>query len=111
MGTAKNRFRGRKANEAESHGDGPALWLQLALEEVEMRTHVETGGPRDVLDRMLQMQARLNTGYPDMPIAVKAEFSARLNAKGYSEDAWNSAIAWLETTDWFRVRGRYLGNP
>ncbi len=44
-----------------------------------------------------------------MPFDVKNGFSARLSARGYTEDAWNAAAAWLESTDWFRLRGRYLG--
>ncbi len=105
------RRRNAKEEEEEPRGDGPALWLRLALEEVEMRTHVEAGGPQDVLDRMLLMEARLKTAYPDMPMALRSVFSARLNANGYSEDAWTAAVAWLGATDWFRVRGRYLRKP
>ena len=104
-------MRRRRAKEEEAHRDGPSLWLQLALEEVELRKNVETVGNHDVLDRMLQMQARLKTAYPYMPSALKTEFSARLKARGYTEDAWNTAVGYLVSTDWFRVRGRYLGNP
>ena len=60
------------------------------------------------LDHLLQMEARLKSQYPDMPFNVKSEFSARLNARGYTEDAWNAAVAWLELTDWFRFRRRHF---
>jgi hypothetical protein len=45
-----------------------------------------------------------------MPFDVKTKFNARLHARGYTEGAWDAAVAWLEWTDWFRLRGRYLGN-
>jgi hypothetical protein len=55
---------------------------------------------------MLQMEARLKSTYPDMPFELRNEFGARLSAKAYTDDAWNDAVAWLESTDWSRVRGR-----
>jgi hypothetical protein len=58
---------------------------------------------------MLMMEARVKSTYPDMPSATRNEFNARLSAKGYTEDAWQAAVAWLQSTDWYRVRGRYLG--
>jgi hypothetical protein len=83
--------------------------LQLAQDEIEMRMQAGTGSPHDSLAHLLQMEARLKSEYPDMPFDVKNGFSARLSARGYTEDAWNAAAAWLESTDWFRLRGRYLG--
>ncbi len=94
-------MRRRRAKEEDAHGDGPSLWLRLALEEVAMRSRVGTGGGDDALERMLEMQARLKTAYPAMPFALKSGFNARLSASGYSEDGWNAAIAWLEATDRF----------
>jgi CRISPR/Cas system-associated endonuclease Cas1 len=82
--------------------------LQLAQDEIEMRTHVGTGGPHDSLDRLRTMEARLKSQYPDMPFNVKSEFSARLNSRGYTEDAWNAAVAYLQSTDWFRFRRRHF---
>ena len=73
-----------------------------------MRAQLETGG-RDFLDHMLQIEARAKSEYPGMPFDVKNEFSARLNARGYTEDAWNAAVVWLESTAWFRSRSRRLG--
>jgi hypothetical protein len=85
--------------------------LQLAQDEIEIRAQAGTGGPHDSLDHLLQMEARLKSEYPDMPFDVKIEFSARLGARGYTEDAWNAAVIWLESTDWLRLRGRHLGTP
>ena len=93
-----------------SDNAGPPLWLQLAQDEINLRTHVGTGGPHDFLDHMLQMEARLESEYPDMPFAVKTEFNARLHARGYTEEAWDAAVAWLRSTDWIRLRGWYAGN-
>ncbi len=73
-----------------------------------MRTHVGDDGPSDFLDRLLKMEERLTGRYPDMPSAVKDEFKARLTARGYTENAWNAAVTWLESTDWFRLRDRDL---
>jgi hypothetical protein len=85
--------------------------MQLAQQEIELRAHLEREGRHDFLDHILQMEARLKTMYPDMPFEVRNEFSARLNARGYTEDAWQTAVRWLESTAWFRLRGRYLGDP
>ena len=93
----------------ESAGPLP-LWLQLAQDEIAVRAQVGTGGPHDSLDHLLQMEARLKSEYPDMPFEVKTEFSARLHARGYTEEGWEVAVAWLESTDWYRLRGRYLGD-
>ena len=60
---------------------------------------------------MLRMEARLKSTFPDMPSAVKRQFTARLNEGGYTEDAWSEALVWLESTEWFRLRGRHLGRP
>ena len=97
----------QEPNEATEES-GPPLWLRLAQDEIAMRTRVGTGGRRDSLDHMLQMEARLKSQYPHMPFNVKIEFSARLNGRGYTEDAWSVAVGWLEATDWFRVRGRHF---
>ena len=43
-------------------------------------------------------------------VALMIPFNARLRARGYTEEGWDSAVAWLKSTDWFRLRGRYLGN-
>jgi len=96
-------------DEARDREAPPPLWLQLAQGEIEMRTQVAGGGRRDFLDHMLQMEARLKTRYPDMPFELKSEFNARLNARGYTEDAWNAAVAWLESSEWFRLRWRRQG--
>jgi hypothetical protein len=60
---------------------------------------------------MLMMEARVKTTYPNAPLEIRNEFNARLSAKGYTEDAWQAAVVWLQSTGWFRVRARYLGNP
>jgi hypothetical protein len=46
-----------------------------------------------------------------LPFEIRNEFNARISAKGYTGFAWQAAIVWLQSTDWFRVRDRYLGNP
>ena len=107
-GRVRRRNTKQEAPEPAPSRQGPPLWLQLAQGEIEMRMHVGTGG-RDFLDHMLQMEARLKSTYPDMPFDVRNEFGARLNATGYTEDAWNAAVAWLESTDWFKSRSRYPG--
>ena len=71
-----------------------------------MRTHVGTGDLHDSLDRLLAMEARLESRYPDMPFDEKTEFSARLNSRGYPEEAWRAAVVFLRTTNWFRARTR-----
>jgi hypothetical protein len=94
--------------EAADNG-GPPLWLQLAQDEIEVRTQIGAGGRHDLLAQMLRMEARLTSEYPDMPYEVKTEFNVRLHARRYSEDAWDAAVSWLASTDWFLLRGRYLG--
>jgi hypothetical protein len=103
--------RKREKNQAadqRTDTDGPPVWLELAQAEIDLRTHTGTGGPHDALDHLLKMEARMKAEYPDMPFEVKSEFSARLNARGYTEAAWNAAIVWVESTDWYRLRGRHL---
>ena len=98
------------ALEQASDSAGPPRWLQLAQDEIEVRTQVGAGGRYEFLDHMLQMEARLKHEYPGMPFDVKTKFNARLHARGYTEGAWDAAVAWLEWTDWFRLRGRYPRN-
>ena len=104
-------MRRRNKNQAREQApdtDTRPTWLQLAQNEIELRRHAP-GGPHDSLDHLLQMEARLRSVYPDMPFEVKNEFSARLKARGYTESAWNAAIVWVESTDWYRLRERHLG--
>jgi hypothetical protein len=82
--------------------------LQLAQDEIDLRTQVGTRGPHDFLADMLQMEARLESEYADMPFEVRTEVNARLHSRGYTEEAWDATVAWLKSTDWFRLRGRYL---
>jgi hypothetical protein len=96
--------------ERQPDQDGPALWLRLARDEIALRTQLEPGGRHDFVDHILELEVRLKARYPDMPFEVKNEFSARLGAEAYTEDAWQAAVAWLESTDWFRLRGRQLGS-
>jgi hypothetical protein len=95
------------APEQAAGNAGPPLWLQLAHAEIELRTR-GTGCRHDLLDQMLQMESRLTSQYPDMPYELKTEFNVRLHARGYSDEAWDAAVLWLASTDWFRLRGRYL---
>ena len=106
----RRRKRQPEALEEASDAAAPPRRMQLPQDEIEVRAQVGTGGPHDSLDRLLQMEARLKSEYPDMPFEVKTEFNARLRARGYTEEGWDSAVAWLKSTDWFRLRGRYLGN-
>ncbi len=105
------RRRHTKKEPTAQHTDEPPVWLRLAQEEIGMRTHAGADGPSDFLDRLLQLEERLTSQYPDMPFTVKDQFKARLTARGYTENAWNAAIIWLESTDWFRLRDRYLPEP
>ena len=89
---------------------GPPRWLQLAHDEIEVRAQLGAGSRLELLDRRLQMEARLKHEYPGMPLEVRTKFNARLQARGYTEGAWGAAVAWLELTDWFRLGGRYLGD-
>jgi hypothetical protein len=84
--------------------------LQLASDEIALRTQARTSGRYDLLDQMLQMDARLMSQYPDMPYEVKTEFNVRLHAKGYSDEAWDAAMSWLASTHWFRLQRRYPEN-
>jgi hypothetical protein len=84
--------------------------LRLAHDEIELRKEVEPGGRHDFLDHMLEMEARLKATYPEMPCDVRNEFSARLSARGYTEVGWQAADSWLESTEWFRLRGRHQGS-
>jgi hypothetical protein len=99
-----------RAPEGASENAGAPRWLQLAQDEIEVRTRFGTGGRHEFLDHMLQLEARLKHEYPDMPFEIKTGFNARLHARGYTEEAWDAAVAWLRSTDWFPLRGRYLGN-
>jgi SOS response regulatory protein OraA/RecX len=107
------RRRGTNDETPEEALDAAAhpAWLQRAREEIELRLDLGAGGRRDFLDHMLQMEARLKSQYPSMPFQVKNEFNARLSARGYSEEAWDEAVAWLESTDWFRLSWRRAGRP
>jgi hypothetical protein len=89
--------------------DGPAIWLRLAHDEIALRTQLEKGGPHDFLDRILELEVRLKARYPELPVDMMNEFSARLSAGAYNEDTWEAAVAWLESTDWFRLRARHPG--
>jgi len=86
---------------------GPPVWLQIAQAEIELSMQAGTGGPHDALDQALKMEARMKAEYPDMPFEVKSEFRARLRARGYTQDAWDAAVDWLESTDYgSRLRRR-----
>jgi hypothetical protein len=98
----------QEPNEATEES-GPLLWLRLAQDEVTFRSNVGPGGCREFLDRVLEMEARLKGSYPDTPFQLRHEFEARLSANGYSDEAWDMAVAWLESTDWFKSRKRDLG--
>ena len=106
----RRRDKSEQEPERQPDEDGPALWLRLAHDEIALRTQLETGGGDDLLDHILEMEARLKARYPDMPSDIRREFSARLGAGAFTEDAWQAAVAWLESTDWFRLRGRRLGS-
>ena len=76
--------------------------------DVRTQTKVTVGAlealdPKRVIRRSFVPLARRMQARP-----FKIEFSARLNGRGYTEDAWSVAVAWLESTDWFRVRGRHF---
>ena len=98
----------QKPNEATGES-GPSLWLGLAQDELSFRSSVGPGGCREFLDRVLQMEARLKGAYPNMPFQLRHEFEARLSANGYSDEAWNTALTRLESTDWFKSHERDLG--
>jgi hypothetical protein len=98
----------QEPNEATEES-GPRLWLRLAQDEVAFRSIVGPGGSREFLDRVLPMEARLKGAYPNMPFKLRHEFEARLSASGYSDEAWNMAVTWLESTDWFNSHERELG--
>ena len=98
----------QEPNEATEES-GPPLWLRLAQDELAFRSSVGPGGCREFLDRVLQMEARLKGAYPNMPFHLRHEFEARLSASGYTDEAWNVAMTWLESTDWFKSRQRDLG--
>ena len=83
---------------------GPPLWLRLAQDEIAVRSHVDPDGRETFLDHMLQMEARLKSAYPSMPSELRNQFEARLATRGYTEDAWDRAVTWLKSTDWFRSR-------
>jgi hypothetical protein len=88
-------------------GGVPALWLQLAQEEIELRLEVDESEYVAAMERELQMQARLKAHYPDMPPELATEFSRRLQVRYFAWEAWDDAVAWLEGTKWFRQRSKY----
>jgi hypothetical protein len=83
----------------------PGRWLLLAQEEVARRLATTDAELLDSsLDRELEMQARLKARYPDMPLNLVLKFSRRLAAGSFSWEAWDDAVAWLETTKWHERR-------
>jgi hypothetical protein len=79
----------------------PGRWLELAQQEIGRRLKADANEHRAALDRELRMQARLKAQYPDMPLGLVLEFCRQLEAGGFTTQAWDNAVAWLETTEWF----------
>ena len=94
----------RKHDRDQVESGGPALWIRLAQAEIAVRSHVDPDGRHTFLDHMLQMEARMKAAYPAMPFELRDQFQARVATRGYTEDAWERAVAWLKTTDWFKSR-------
>ena len=102
------RRRKREEQESLAPADGgPPRWLELARDEIRLRERAAPDDQDERLDQLLQMQARTSASYPDIPVDVLNEFTTRLRANGYTEDAWDAAVEWLETTVWFQARRRY----
>jgi hypothetical protein len=91
----------KKKDEELEH---PGRWLQLAQQEIGRRLKADAGEHAASIDRELEMQARLKAQYPDMPIGLVLEFSRQLEAGGFTSEAWENAVAWLEKTEWFVSR-------
>jgi hypothetical protein len=82
--------------------DGPPQWVRLAQEEIGLRIEADATEQRASLERELQMQVRLRGSYPGIPSVLAAEFSRLLAARYFTWEAWDDAVAWLETTKWFK---------
>ena len=77
-------------------------WLVLAQHEIGVRVNVDESEQAASLERELQMQVRLRTNYPDVPVELAIEFSRQLEAGYFTWEAWDNAAAWLEATKWFK---------
>jgi hypothetical protein len=89
----------------DDNESGPPLWMRIAQAEIAVRSNVDPDGRHTFLDHRLRMEARLNGAYPGMPFELRSQFEARLSTRGYTEDAWDVAVTWLESTDWPESRG------
>jgi hypothetical protein len=76
-------------------------WLLLAREEIGRRMGADPPEDSASLERELEMQTRLKTRYPHIPLGLAIEFSRRLQTGDFTWEAWDDAVAWLETTEWF----------
>lgn len=76
--------------------------MRLAQTEIELRMDAYQREQTTDLDRELQMLARMNADYPNIPVELAEEFARRINAGSLTRAAWDEAVAWLEATDWFR---------
>ncbi len=92
-------------NNGNQDEGGPPLWMRLAQAEIAVRSHVDPDGRHTFLDHALQMEVRLTSAYPGMPFDLRDQFEARLATRGYTEEAWDRAVSWLGSTDWFKSRG------
>jgi hypothetical protein len=82
----------------------PALWLQLAQEEIGFRLEADETEHDASLDRELEMQLRLRARYSDIPIGLALRFTNRIRHGSFTWESWDDAVAWLEQTKWFRQR-------
>jgi hypothetical protein len=84
--------------------EGSSVWLQLARAEIELRTQLEVDARHDLAEHVLEFEARLKREYPDMPFRESHSFREHLRAGGHTEAAWDLAVVWLQSTDWFKLR-------
>lgn len=98
------RTGGPRKDDGDHAESGPPLWMRLAQAEIAVRSHVDPDGRHTFLDHMLQMEARREGAYPGIPFELRDQFEARLATRGYTEDAWDIAVTWLKSTDWFKSR-------
>jgi hypothetical protein len=89
---------------AQPAPEGPSRWVRLAQEEIGLRIDADATEHQASLERELHMQVRLRASYPEIPAALANEFTRLLATRYYSWEAWDDAVAWLETTKWFKQR-------
>jgi hypothetical protein len=92
----------RRAHARLALDQGAPQWVRLAQEEIGLRIEADATEHRASLERELQMQVRLRARYPEIPAALATEFSRLLAARHFTWEAWDDAVAWLETTKWFK---------